>query len=181
MEPDEGVDPREEFRDFFSDNFMRTVRMVLRMVPDEAEAEDVAAEAFARAYAVWARVRNLEYRGPWVLRVATNVAADAMRSHYRREKAAKVQRRSEDWGSLADEVAVRQALAAALRRLPKRQREAICLHYLAELSVDEVAGTLGLASATVKTHLRRGIVNLRQRVGGEWEEKEVAYDGKPRS
>jgi RNA polymerase sigma-70 factor (ECF subfamily) len=50
----------------------------------------------------------------------------------------------------------RLQLVAALRRLPSGQREAIALHYLADLPVHEVAATVGASIGTVKSRLSRG-------------------------
>ena len=166
----------QDFEAFFHEGFDRTLRLVLRIVPTVAEAEDVAAEAFARAYADWSRVGSLEHRLAWVLRVATNLAVDTVRPRRRRllplgiEAAGAVRDRSLG----EDDLAIRHALVAALRRLPARQREAIALRYLADLSVDEVAHALGTAPTTVKTHLRRGLKSLRTVIGSNWE-GEPAY------
>jgi RNA polymerase sigma factor (sigma-70 family) len=73
-----------------------------------------------------------------------------------------------------DDLAIRHALVAALRRLPARQREAIALRYLGDMSVEEVARALGTAPTTVKTHLQRGLKSLRGVIGTNWE-GEVAY------
>jgi DNA-directed RNA polymerase specialized sigma24 family protein len=50
----------------------------------------------------------------------------------------------------------RLQLVVALRRLPAAQREAIALHYLADLPVHEVAATVGASVGTVKSRLSRG-------------------------
>jgi RNA polymerase sigma-70 factor (ECF subfamily) len=54
-------------------------------------------------------------------------------------------------------------LHAALRRLPPRQREAIALHYFADLPIAECARAMGLSVGAVKSHLARG----RQRLGSD--------------
>lgn len=50
----------------------------------------------------------------------------------------------------------------AVRRLPRRQREVIVLRYFAGLPDCEVAGALGIAEGTVRTHARRGLGALRE-------------------
>jgi RNA polymerase sigma-70 factor (sigma-E family) len=173
---DHTVEAEQDFEAFFHEGFGRTLRLALRIVPTVAEAEDVAAEAFARAYADWNRVGPVEHRLAWVLRVATNLAVDTVRPRRRRllplgiEAAGAVRDRSLG----EDDLAIRHALVAALRRLPARQREAIALRYLADLSVDEVAHALGTAPTTVKTHLQRGLKSLRTVIGSNWE-GEAAY------
>jgi RNA polymerase sigma-70 factor (ECF subfamily) len=50
----------------------------------------------------------------------------------------------------------RDGFWAAVRELPRRQRECIALHYLDDLNVSEIAATLGIADATVRVHLHTG-------------------------
>jgi RNA polymerase sigma-70 factor (ECF subfamily) len=60
---------------------------------------------------------------------------------------------------------LRLALVDALGHLPRRQREAVALRYLADLSVDEVARTLGVSTGTVKQSVHRALRTLRDRMG----------------
>ena len=57
------------------------------------------------------------------------------------------------------------ALAEALRTLPMHQRQAIVLHHLADLPIEEVAATLGARSGTIKSWLARGRRALATRLG----------------
>ena len=57
------------------------------------------------------------------------------------------------------------ALAEALRALPMHQRQAIVLHHLADLPVEEVAATLGARAGTVKSWLARGRRTLAAQLG----------------
>ncbi len=57
------------------------------------------------------------------------------------------------------------ALAQALRTLPIRQRQVLVLHYLVDLSVEEVAHTLGIPNGTVKSLLSRGRHALAAKLG----------------
>ena len=57
------------------------------------------------------------------------------------------------------------ALAEALRTLPIHQRQAIVLHHLVDLPIDEVAAILGTRAGTVKSWLARGRRNLAARLG----------------
>jgi RNA polymerase sigma factor (sigma-70 family) len=66
---------------------------------------------------------------------------------------------------LDDVATLRLALSAGLRSLPRRQREALALRYLAGLSDSEVAGALGISTGSVKTHLHRGRAALRAAFG----------------
>ena len=55
---------------------------------------------------------------------------------------------------------------ASLRNLPRRQRDCVVLRYYLDLSVDEIADTLGVSRNSVKTHLTRGLKNLSTDLGG---------------
>ncbi len=143
-----------EFTLAFRDLYAQAYRVALRLLGDRAAAEDAAAEAFARAYADWERVRALPYRDAWILRVTANVALNVLA----RKPPQLIPPHSVEE---EDATATRMALLAALSALPRRQQEAIVLHHLAGLQEAEVAAVLGVAQNTVKTHLKRGLQSLR--------------------
>ena len=135
--------------------------MCQRLLGDRAAAEDAAAEALARTYANWKRVSELPYRDAWVLRVATNCALDQLKKWRHALKVTPSPTADEDTHAL------RVALWAALRALPRRQREILVLRYIAGLTEEEVARLLGLSLGTVKTHVTRGRAALRRAFGNE--------------
>ena len=153
----------EEFEAVYLELFPRAATLAYRLLGDRSAAEDVAAEALARAYAKWPKVRQLAYRDGWILRVATNLAIDATR---RRSPAFQPQEPLD-----ATEAAiVRLALVGALRTLPRRQRQAVALRYLTGLRETEVAETLGISAGTASAHVRRGLDGLRSRLGKDFRE-----------
>ena len=152
----------EEFERAFDDLFARALRLAYRILGDRATAEDVAAEALARTYAHWHRLVAAPWRSGWVLRVTTNLAIDVAR----RRPPPVVPSAGTD---VEDTAALRLTLVAALRALPRRQREAVVLRYLTGLDEAEVAGALGISTGSVKTHIHRGLQSLRRRLGGEEE------------
>ena len=164
-----GIERDEQFEAAFVELHPRARRLALRIVGDPAVADEVAAEAFARAFADWKRLRSVDYLDAWVLRVTTNVALHvAMRR--------KVQLAPPAPLDPVDGVAVRVGLVAALRRLPARQREAVALRYLADMSEDDVARSLGVSAGTVKQHVHRGLASLRGLLSDdESGPEEVAY------
>ncbi|HZC26427.1 MAG TPA: sigma-70 family RNA polymerase sigma factor [Actinopolymorphaceae bacterium] len=159
----------------FHDLFPRAVRLARRMLGDRAAAEDVAAEAMARAYSSWARIDVSDsYRTGWVLRVTTNLAIDVVRRRANREVPADISDvsmiasvRPAPAGSvdLHESVAVRLVLVDALRTLPRRQQEVVVLRHLAGMSQAEVATMLGISTGTVATHVHRGLRGLRAQLG----------------
>jgi RNA polymerase sigma factor (sigma-70 family) len=66
---------------------------------------------------------------------------------------------SAEHGALA--LLERDAVVAALRHLPGRQREAIVLRYYADLSEADIAAAMGISRGAVKSHTSRGISALR--------------------
>lgn len=152
--------------------FLPAMRLVFRMTGNRALAEDVAAETLARAYARWSAVSKMEAPQAWVLRVATNLAIDAVRRQQRAEAVMPSLLLVDDGRRFDDDVAARLALVAALTELPRRQREAIALHYLGGLSEEEVSHSLEISASSVRTHLQRGLSTLRRRLGSTGE---VAY------
>ncbi len=154
------------FEQAFDDLFPRAFKLARRLVGDTDVAEDIAAEALARAYANWPRVSTLEYRDGWVLRVAANLAVDRVRRH-----PDVIAAPAAPSGPDADDLVVlRVALVAALGSLPRRQRQAVALRYLGDLSDGEVAVALGISVGSVKTHIHRGLGALRRRLGPGMEE-----------
>jgi RNA polymerase sigma factor (sigma-70 family) len=69
---------------------------------------------------------------------------------------------------------LRIALVAALRSLPRRQRQAVALRYLSGLPHDQVATALGISASSASTHLRRGLAALRLRLGEGFREDLLA-------
>ena len=146
--------PDQRFDAFFEASFDRAHRVATRLVGDPVEAQDLAGEAFARAYARWGRVRRHPAPEAWVLRTTTNLAIDRLR----RGPAPVVAVSAADPSDVA---ALRVTLAAALERLSKRQRTVVVLRYLADLPEQEVAELLAISPGAVKTHLHRGLAHLR--------------------
>jgi RNA polymerase sigma-70 factor (ECF subfamily) len=161
-----------DFDDFFYTVLPRVLRVGQRLTGNRHAAEDIAAEAFARAYARWRKVGELPYRDAWVLKVATNLAIDAAR---RRVAVAAI-----DEGTVvldvADVVALRATLVSALAALSRSQREAVVLRYLVDLPEDQVAVALGIRPGTVKSHLHRAVAKLRQQIGSN--QKDLGYDAR---
>jgi RNA polymerase sigma-70 factor (ECF subfamily) len=155
------------FEVLFYQVYPRAVRMAARIVADSATAEDVAAEAMARAYARWSHVHRLAHPEAWVLRVTANLAIDHARRGRPSLPSEAVQPGPEEATTL------RLALIQALARLPRRQREAIALRYLTGWSEAEIAEALQVSPGTVKTSVHRGMKKLRRDLGEDLQEVTV--------
>lgn len=140
------------FEDFYRVEFSRVYRAAWLLARDEHDALEAAQEAFARAFARWKRLRNEDWVAGWVITTALNFLK-------RRRRPAPSQAVSTF--DVAEPTATAVDLQRALRRLPPRQREALVLFYVGDLSVQAVAELMRVGEGTVKAHLSRGRVALR--------------------
>lgn len=164
----ETLDGGSDFDEAFRTLLPRAVRVAYRILGDVNDAEDVAVEALARAAVSWRRVGRLPYRDAWVLRVAANAAIDvARRRHTTTPVVEAIEPTHEDL------IILQLALATALSRLSRRQREAVTLRYLAGMSEGDVARCLHISIGSVKRHTFRALNGLRAELGSDWE---VAHD-----
>jgi RNA polymerase sigma-70 factor (sigma-E family) len=141
------------FEEFYTGTVGRLLGALFLVTGDLHEAEEVVQEAFARASVRWSRLRDYDLPEAWVRRVAMNLAADRARTLRRQARALL------KLGPPAEVPAVSVetlALVQALRTLPVRQRQAIVLHHMVGLPVQEVAQTMAARSGTVKSLLSRG-------------------------
>lgn len=157
--------PPQSFVECFDELLEIALRLAARLVGPGPEAEDAAAETMVRALLHWRRIGDEPWRTAWIVRVATNVSLDLLRRSSRQAS----YRVTQGLG-VEESVVMRQALVAALARLPGRQRQAIAMRYLGDQSEADVASALGISPVTVRTHLRRGLTALRLSLGPTWEE-----------
>jgi RNA polymerase sigma-70 factor, ECF subfamily len=156
------VPDTEGFEEFYLVTVGRLVGVLFPVTGDLHEAEEIAQEAYARASVRWARLRDYDAPEAWVRRVAMNLAADRGR---RLQRQARALLRAGPPPAVPPASAEAVALAEALRTLPMHQRQAIVLHHLVDLPIDEVAAILGTRAGTVKSWLARGRRNLAARLG----------------
>ncbi len=145
-----------DFDQFCGATARRVVRHAYALTGNLADAQDVAQEAFARAWQRWDSVRACESPEAWVRRVATNLATSRLRRD-RTARAAAHQLVASDVPEISPDTV---ALVAALRTLPERQRVVLVLHYLADLPVGQVAVELGCSIGSVKAWLSPGRMAL---------------------
>ncbi len=148
-----------EFYRSFRDDCLRTVLVI---VGDQDCAQELVAEAFARACASWGTVSRHPAPAAWVVRTALNLNISRWR---RRRREVPVP----DPGMLADRPAagtvaqdlVDPQIMAALLRLPARQRQVIALRLILDLDTSGTAQVLGITPNTVMAHMARALATLR--------------------
>jgi RNA polymerase sigma-70 factor, ECF subfamily len=143
----------ESFNAFYGAAALRVVRHCYALTGNLADAQDIAQEAFARAWQRWGSVSQYDSPEAWVRKVATNLATN----RWRRDRTARAFARELAGEQVTSEISPNTvALVAGLRTLPERQRVVLVLHYLADLSVDQIAADLGCPAGSVKAWLSRG-------------------------
>lgn len=134
--------------DLFTEEYDRLVGALGVAFEPEAAA-DAVQEAFIAADRRWSRVSKLEDPAGWIRRVALNRLRTGRRLGRRRREILATLRTTPPDDMTAELV----DLQAAVDALPDRQRMAVCLFHLADLSIDDVAAALRVSPGTVKSNL----------------------------
>ena len=147
----------------------KVVKLVMRYVRNPAEAEDVAQEAFIKAYRALPQFRGESAFYTWLYRIAINTAKNAVVSRDRSpiefdldsqnsDEAYDMQGRLKDSETpeglvLTDEI--RSTVNSAIDALPEDLRTAIVLRELEGLSYEEIAAAMGCPVGTVRSRIFR--------------------------
>ena len=143
-------------------------------VGNAADAEEVAQEAFLKAYRALARFRSGAPFRPWLLRIVSNEASNRRRAAGRRLhlgtsaiSAALTGPPEPSPESVVEAGEDRRALLRAVGELAEEDRTVILHRFVLELSVEETAAVLGWPEGTVKSRLSRAVEKLRRRLRGD--------------
>jgi RNA polymerase sigma-70 factor (ECF subfamily) len=167
------------FDEFYAVSCGRLLGQLTAMTADRELARDVVQEAYAKAWARWGRVSRLDNPEAWVRTVAWRAAV----SRWRRRRVAQASQHLVASPEAAEDpdVATAVAVRAALARIPAAQRQALVLHELCGMSVEQVARETGVAVGTVKSRLARGRTALSELLGDALDRRaaEGVPDGGP--
>jgi RNA polymerase sigma-70 factor (ECF subfamily) len=149
----------------------RVYETVLRILRSPEAAEEVAQDAFVRAWQGLGSFRGDSRFSTWLYTIATRRALDVARAEKRRRERegpvdAAVLEAAPD-PAASREPAERRWLERVLGELDPVRRAAVTLHYLRDCPVAEVATILGMPEGTVKTHLHRARASMR----AAWEQE----------
>jgi len=146
-----------EFAEFFRASWEPCLRAVVAVVGSPQLAEDQVAEAFARAWVSWRKVRRHPAPRAWVVRTALNTGASWWRQRRRELPLA-----DHDVTAPGDlDGGLDATLLTAIWSLPLRQREVIALRIFLDLDTATIARQLGIEAGTARMHLSRGVRALR--------------------
>ena len=161
-----GQDDAREFEARLADSSALAVRVANGVLRNQQDAEDVAQEAFARAYRNFASLRDRERFRAWLVRMTWRLAIDHLRARKRR------QRRDDaamavtpQAGDFEADMAARERterLWRAIDDLPERLRVVVVLASIEGHGLAEVAGLLGVAEGTVKSRMFEARQKLRE-------------------
>ena len=140
--------------------------LALRILRDEALAEDAVQEAFMTIWKMAPRfVPEKGKASTWILTLVHRRAVDVVRREQRR-RTDSLDAAVEPGGAAADEEAwlrlQREVVQAALRQLPDQQREALELAYYGGFTQSELAERLGQPLGTIKSRMFNGLTRLRE-------------------
>lgn len=146
----------------------RLVRLARLFTDDRNAAEDLVQEAFIRLHRAAHRIKDPSKAAPYLRSIVINLARDHNRRglmslrHQEAIPAGVEPDAPEDVLVMDDE---RRRLLEEVRALSPRQRDCMLLRFYLELSESEIAETLDISRNSVKTHYRRGMETLRNRLG----------------
>lgn len=155
----------------------KIVSLILRYVPDHAEALDVAQEAFIKAFRAIGRFRGDSAFYTWMYRIAINTAKNYLVSQSRRPPSAdidaqdaeqfQVDTRLKDRGSPEHELLreeIERTINEAIAALPEDLRMAITLREVDGMSYEEIATTMDCPIGTVRSRIFRAREAIDQRL-----------------
>jgi RNA polymerase sigma-70 factor (sigma-E family) len=150
----------DDFAAFVSGRGPALQRTAYLLTGDWALAEDLLQTVLAKSYLAWSRIRHEDPEG-YVRKVLANTHASWWRRKWRGETATEVLPEGPGYdGTAAVDDAV--SLAAALRRLPPKQRAVIVLRFHEDLTESQTAKALGITVGTVKSQTSKALATLRR-------------------
>ena len=155
--------------DYLVSKYMkRVVSIAWGIVRNAADAEDLAQEAFVKAYESMGRFHSGEPFGPWIYRIVTNLSLDVMkhRTRFRHEELSGMEpagrRDGATLGAVTSELARR--IDEAIEALPEMQRVVARLFLVEDFDHQEIAAMTRLSEGTVRSHLSLARKKLRERL-----------------
>ncbi|WP_328466097.1 SigE family RNA polymerase sigma factor [Streptomyces sp. NBC_00448] len=153
-----------EFDALYAAAFPRLVRQLTLVTGDAEAAQDAVQEAFVRAWSRRGTLRAVEVPEAWVRTTAWRLAASRFR---RLRRGWELTLRHHRPTSVAEPSPDRLLVERALATVPVNQRRALVLHYLCDLSVEQIAAETGTPAGTIKSWLARGRKALAQSLATE--------------
>jgi RNA polymerase sigma-70 factor (ECF subfamily) len=158
-----------EFEEWYRTHHAGVVTSLLLVSGNVDLARDAVDEAFTRAFARWDRVRKMDSPTGWTYRVAFNALRRAQR------RAAVEGRLLARHRPAPDVPPPASGAWHLVRSLPVRQRTAVVLRYVADLTEGDIATAMGVTRGTVSSTLADARRHMAERIGSETDDLE-RYD-----
>lgn len=154
-----GFVENRSFEEFYRGEYTAVLTLARVLTGDRTQAEDTAQDAFAAALVSWDEIGN---PAGWVRRVLINEARSGWRKRYAERRAlTRLENEVRVGGDLPEET---EDFWEEVRRLPRRQAQAVALFYLEDRPVAEIAEIMGCEESTARVHLMRGRRTLARRL-----------------
>jgi RNA polymerase sigma-70 factor (ECF subfamily) len=177
--PPSGLIPPADFTTFMRAYQDMVYATAVRLVKNEAQAEDISQEVFLKAHEHFDTLSTSPTAGGWLKTVATNLSLNHLSRYRNRWRFFSEFRRDDSAGEGANEPEVdfaapdtffagvdaderRTLVEQALEKLPEHQRVPLVLYHFEDLPYDEIARKLGVSLAKVKTDILRARAALAQ-------------------
>ncbi len=160
------------FRTLTERHLMSVTGIARRMLRDDAEAEDVAQEAFLR---LWRSGATLDVGAggvkPWLRRVVSNLCIDRVRGRQRLTVVEELPEQADPPRQQASLEAedLKRRVDVALKKLPERQRLALTLFHYEGLSQIEIGSVMEISDEAVESLLGRARRQLKADLKAEWQ------------
>jgi RNA polymerase sigma-70 factor (sigma-E family) len=154
----------------YATHYRSLVRLAVQLVGDVGTAEEVVQDSFVAMHGSWRRLKDTDKALAYLRRCVVNRSRSVLRHRVVVDRNAP--RPAADMPS-AEQSALAllecSVVAAALRTLSPRQREALVLRYYADLSEAQIAAMMGISKGAVKSHTSRAMSALRSVLGSSLE------------
>jgi len=154
----EAAHPAAGFGERIAENQRRVFQIALGILGNSADAEDVAQEAFLRAYQKFDALREAEKFRAWVNRIVFRLALNRKRGHRRRlvrdtAWQSKEAATTVDGAKEAEKQVMLERLRGEIERLPIKLRSVLLLSLVEDMDATDVGAVLGIPPGTVRSRL----------------------------
>jgi RNA polymerase sigma-70 factor (sigma-E family) len=155
-------DAADAVTEIYHVHYNQFVRLAVLLLHDVQTAEEVVQESFEAMHVAWRRLNDKDKALQYLRQTVVNKSRSVLR--HRKVVDMHAPKPAPDEPSAEQAALVlleRTAVAAALRSLPERQREAIALRYYADFSEADIAKAMGISKGAVKSHTARAMATLK--------------------
>ncbi len=168
---EEGMNPPVEFSTFMRNYQDMVYTTAVRLLGNEAQAEDISQDVFLKAYEHWDNLRDSITAGGWLKTVTTNLSINHLQRYRKRWRFfSEISRphddddeeqpvefaASDNFIDGLDQNDRRAWVERALEKLPEHQRVPLVLYHFEDEPYEAIARRLGVSLSKVKTDIMRG-------------------------